>query len=31
MVNNRKKLLSYLSKKNDTKYKEVITKLKIRG
>ena len=31
MVNKRKKLLSYLSKKNDTKYKEVITKLKIRG
>ena len=30
-VNKRKKLLSYLSKKNDTKYKEVITKLKIRG
>ena len=31
MVNKRKKLLSYLSKKDDTKYKEVITKLKIRG
>ena len=31
MVNKRKKLLSYLSKRNDTKYKEVITKLKIRG
>ena len=31
MVNNRKKLLSYLSKKDDSKYQEIIKKLKIRG
>ena len=31
MVNKRKKLLSYLSKKDETKYKEVIKKLNIRG
>jgi small subunit ribosomal protein S15 len=31
MVNKRKKLLSYLSKKNETKYQEVIKKLNIRG
>ena len=31
MVNKRKKLLSYLSKKNESKYKEIIKKLNIRG
>ena len=31
LVNKRKKLLSYLSKKNVLKYKEIIKKLNIRG
>ena len=31
LVNKRKKLLSYLSKKNVLKYKEIIKKLSIRG
>ena len=31
MVNKRKKLLSYLSKKNEVKYQEIIKQLKIRG
>ena len=31
MVNKRKKLLSYLSKNENTKYKEIIKKLNIRG
>ena len=31
MVNKRKKLLSYLSKKNNSKYKEIIKELKLRG
>ena len=31
MVNKRKKLLSSLSKKDESKYKEIITKLNIRG
>ena len=31
MVNKRKKLLSYLSKNENTKYKEIIKELKIRG
>ena len=31
MVNKRKKLLSYLLKKDNSKYLEVIKKLKIRG
>ena len=31
MVNKRKKLLNYLSKKNNLKYKEIIKELKIRG
>ena len=31
MVNKRKKLLYYLSKKNNLKYKEIIKELKIRG
>ena len=31
LVNKRKKLLSYLSKKNALKYKEIIKKLNIRG
>ena len=31
MVNKRKKLLSYLSKKDEIKYKEIIKKLSIRG
>ena len=31
MVNKRKKLLSYLSKKDETKYKEILKKLNIRG
>ena len=31
MVNKRKKLLSYLFKRNETKYKEVIKELNIRG
>ena len=31
MVNKRKKLLSYLSKKDELKYKEIIKKLNIRG
>ena len=31
MVNKRKKLLSYLSKKDEDKYKEIIKKLNIRG
>ena len=31
MVNKRKKLLSYISKKDNEKYKEIIKELKIRG
>ena len=31
MVNKRKKLLNYLSKKNESKYKEIIVSLNIRG
>ena len=31
MVNKRKKLLSYLLRKDETKYKEVIKELNIRG
>ncbi len=31
MVNKRKKLLSYLSKKDESKYQEIIQTLKIRG
>ena len=31
MVNKRKKLLSYLSKKDESKYQEIIKKLNIRG
>ena len=31
MVNKRKKLLSYLSKKDDSRYQEIIKKLSIRG
>ena len=31
MVNNRKKLLSYLFKKDEAKYQEIIKKLNIRG
>ena len=31
MVNKRKKLLKYLSKKNELKYQEIIKKLNIRG
>ena len=31
LVNKRKKLLSYISKKDNDKYKEIIKKLKIRG
>ena len=31
MVNKRKKLLSYLSNKNNPKYKEIIKELNIRG
>ena len=31
MVNKRKKLLSYLLKKDNSKYLEIINKLKIRG
>ena len=31
MVNKRKKLLNYLSKKDNLKYKEIIKELKIRG
>ena len=31
MLNKRKKLLSYLSKKDQSKYQEVIKKLNIRG
>ena len=31
LVNKRKKLLSYISKKNNDKYKEIIKELKIRG
>ena len=31
MVNKRKKLLSYLSKKNETKYQEILKELNIRG
>ena len=31
MVNKRKKLLSYLLKKNNIKYKEIIKELNIRG
>ena len=31
MVNKRKKLLSYLNKKNESGYQEIIKKLKIRG
>ena len=31
LVNKRKKLLSYISKKNNEKYKEIINELNIRG
>ena len=31
LVNKRKKLLSYISKKDNAKYKEIIKELKIRG
>ena len=31
MVNKRKKLLNYLSKKDNLKYKEIIKELNIRG
>tara|TARA_B110000014_G_scaffold31450_1_gene19807 strand:- start:232 stop:501 length:270 start_codon:yes stop_codon:yes gene_type:complete len=31
MVNKRKKLLSYLSKKDEVKYQEIIKQLNIRG
>ena len=31
MVNKRKKLLSYLSKKDNSKFQEIIKKLNIRG
>ena len=31
LVNKRKKLLSYLLKKNNEKYKEIIKEIKIRG
>ena len=31
LVNKRKRLLSYLSKKDNQKYKEIIKELKIRG
>ena len=31
LVNKRKKLLSYIAKKNNDKYKEIIKELKIRG
>ena len=31
LVNKRKKLLSYLSKKDNSKYKEIIKELNIRG
>ena len=31
LVNKRKKLLSYISKKNNEKYKEIIKDLNIRG
>ena len=31
LVNKRKKLLNYLSKKNKLEYQEIIKKLKIRG
>jgi len=31
MVNKRKKLLSYLLKKDNSKYQEIIKKLNIRG
>ena len=31
LVNKRKKLLNYLSKKNNIKYKEIIKELNIRG
>tara|TARA_B100001175_G_C19070902_1_gene431273 strand:- start:221 stop:490 length:270 start_codon:yes stop_codon:yes gene_type:complete len=31
MVNKRKKLLSYLKNKDNSKYQEIIKKLKIRG
>lgn len=31
MVNKRKKLLSYLFKKDESKYREIIKKLNIRG
>jgi len=31
LVNKRKKLLSYISKKDKEKYKEIIKELKIRG
>ena len=31
MVNKRKKLMNYLSKKDRTKYQEIIKKLNIRG
>ena len=31
MVNKRKKLLNYLSKKDNAKYKELISALNIRG
>ena len=31
LVNKRKKLLSYVSKKDNDKYKEIIKELKVRG
>ena len=31
MVNKRKKLLGYLSKKNESQYKKIIKELKLRG
>ena len=31
MVNKRKKLLSYLSKKDESQYKKIIKELKLRG
>jgi len=31
LVNKRKKLLSYISKKDNKKYKEIIKELKLRG
>ena len=31
LVNKRKRMLNYLSKKDDSKYKEILKKLNIRG